>query len=125
MVKSRCIDKEALMFLDDLSLKGKVAIVTGAGRGIGKTIALAFAEAGADIVAVSRTKEEIESTCREVRKMGRQAIAITADVTNWEQVKSMADKAYAHFKHIDILVNNAGTAAFKPLVSTHSLRSGQ
>lgn len=106
------------MFLDDLSLKGKVAIVTGAGRGIGKAISLAFAEAGADIVAVSRTKEEIEATCREVKKLGREAIAITADVTNWEQVKAMADKAYAHFKHIDILVNNAGTAAFKPLVST-------
>ena len=113
------------MFLDDLSLKGKVAIVTGAGRGIGKAISLAFAEAGADIVAVSRTKEEIDATCREVKKLGREAIAIPADVTNWEQVKAMADKAYAHFKHIDILVNNAGTAAFKPLVSTHSLRSGQ
>ena len=106
------------MLMDEFSLKDKVAIVTGAGRGIGKAICLAYAEAGADIVAVSRTKEEIEKTCREVKKFGREAIAVPADVTRWEDVKAMADKAYARFKHIDILVNNAGTAAFKPLVST-------
>lgn len=105
------------MFLDDLSLKGKVAIVTGAGRGIGKAISLAFAEAGADIVAAARTREEIEATCREVRKMGREAIAIPTDITKWDDVARMAEKAYNHFQHIDILVNNAGTAVFKTLVS--------
>jgi|GEM_PF-3882774 len=77
------------MSTDVLSLKGKVAIVTGAGRGIGKAISLAFAEAGADIVAVSRTREEIEKTCCEVKALSREALAVTADVTSAEQVKRM------------------------------------
>ena len=64
------------MIFDEFNLKGKVAIVTGAGRGIGKTISLTLAEAGADIVVAARTKEEIEETCHEVKTLGRQSLAI-------------------------------------------------
>jgi NAD(P)-dependent dehydrogenase (short-subunit alcohol dehydrogenase family) len=100
-----------------MSLKDKVAIVTGAGRGIGRAICLAFADAGADIVAASRTKDEIEETCKMVSAKGRKALAVPTDVTNWTQVKQMADRAFERFKRIDILINNAGTITFKQLVS--------
>ncbi len=105
------------MPFDAFKLQDKVAIVTGAGRGIGKAISLAFAGAGADVVAVARNKEEIEQTCQEVQAMGRQSLAIPADVTKTEQVDRMVEEAVARFKKIDILVNNAGTAVFKAIVS--------
>jgi NAD(P)-dependent dehydrogenase (short-subunit alcohol dehydrogenase family) len=104
------------MLTNDISLKGKVAIVTGGGRGIGKAISLAFAEAGADIVAVARTQEEIEETCHEVTALGQQGFAIPTDVTNANQVDKMVEKTITLFGKIDILVNNAGTAALKTLV---------
>ncbi len=68
------------MLINDISLKGKVAIVTGGGRGIGKAISLAFAEAGASIVAVARTQEEIEETCHEVKALGQQSFAIPTGI---------------------------------------------
>jgi NAD(P)-dependent dehydrogenase (short-subunit alcohol dehydrogenase family) len=105
------------MLFDEFSLKGKVAIVTGSGRGIGKAISLAFAEAGADVVAAARTEGEIEETCRKVKALGRQSLAIPTDVTKAEQVERMVKEAISHFKKIDILVNNAGTAVFTTLVS--------
>jgi NAD(P)-dependent dehydrogenase (short-subunit alcohol dehydrogenase family) len=97
-------------------LENQVAIVTGAGRGIGKAIALAFAREGADIVAVARTKEEIEETCREVGALGRQGLAITADVTKADQIAGMVQKAVSHFKKIGILVNDAGIIKLTPVV---------
>ena len=75
--------------LKEYSLKGKTAIITGSGHGIGKAIALAFAEAGADLAAVARTVSEIEETAAEARNMGRRAIAIPADVTKEDQVEAM------------------------------------
>ena len=105
------------MIFDEFSLQGKVAIITGAGRGIGKAISLAFAAAGADIVAAARTKEEIEETCREVRDMGRQSLAIPTDVTRADPVDKMVEETVSHFKKIDILVNNAGILMVKPIVS--------
>jgi len=113
------------MISDELNLAGKVATVTGAGRGIGKAISLALAEAGADIVAVARTKEEIEETCREVKALGRRGIAIPTDVTKAKQVDLMVEKAISNFGKIDILINNAGTAAFKALVSPDSPRMAE
>jgi len=80
------------MILTEFSVEGKVAIVTGAGRGIGKAISLALARAGADIVAAARTKEEIEETCREVKDLGRQSLAIPTDVTKADQVEGMVEK---------------------------------
>ena len=104
------------MLLREYSLEGKLAIVTGAGRGIGKAISLVFAEAGADIVAVARNVEQIEETVAEVRRLGSRAIAIPADVTKADQVERMVEKTISEFGKIDILVNNAGMIHLKQLV---------
>lgn len=101
--------------LEEYSLEGKVAIVTGAGRGIGKAIALTLAEAGADITVAARTVEQIERTAEEIRKMGRRALAVPTDVTRREQVASAVEQAVSQFGRIDILVNNAGVPILKPI----------
>ncbi len=89
--------------LDKLRLDGKVAIVTGAGRGLGRAMAAALAEAGADIVATARTESQIEETAGVVREMGRR-------FTDSESVGAMVDATLGEFQRIDILVNNAGGA---------------
>jgi len=96
------------MYGKKFSLEGKVAVVTGAGRGLGKVMALALAEAGADIVATARSKNEIEETQKEVIALGRRAIAIVVDVTKTIDVDKMVAKTIEHFGKIDILINNAG-----------------
>jgi NAD(P)-dependent dehydrogenase (short-subunit alcohol dehydrogenase family) len=101
--------------LEEFSLKGKVAIVTGAGRGIGKAIALTLAEAGADITVAARTVEQIERTAEEIRKMGRRTLAVPTDVTKREQVASVVEQTVSLFGRIDILVNNAGVPILKPI----------
>ena len=90
-----------------MELAGKVALVTGAGRGIGKALALACARAGADIVAVSRTKSEIDATAREVEALGRVALALRADVARAEDVAAAAAEVERRFGRLDVLVNNA------------------
>ncbi|HEY3367243.1 MAG TPA: glucose 1-dehydrogenase [Symbiobacteriaceae bacterium] len=90
------------------SLQGKVALITGAGRGIGKALAIGLAEAGADVVCLARTPDEIERTADEARTLGRRALAVTADVTQREQVERAVTAALDTFSHIDILINNAG-----------------
>lgn len=104
------------MALKEFDLSGKVAIVTGSGRGIGKGVALTLAEAGADIVAVARTAEALEQTAQEVRKLGRKCLPVPTDVLDAKQVQAMVDKAVAAFGHIDILVNGVGRSEPKPLV---------
>lgn len=104
------------MILDRFSLAGKVAIVTGAGRGIGKGIALAFAEAGADVACISRTGSEIEAAATEIRAMGRKALALPCDVQDSEQVENMVKGTVQEFGRIDILVNNAGAGFFRPVM---------
>ena len=88
-------------------LAGKVALITGAGRGIGKAIALGFAREGADIVAVSRTLAQVDETAREVKALGRRALAIEADVSRLNDVRSLAEQVQHGFGGLDILVNNA------------------
>lgn len=95
----------------EFSIEGKVAIVTGAGRGIGKAIALTLAEGEADVVVVARTVKQIEQTAEEIRKLGREALAIPADVSKQDQVNKVVDQSISHFGRIDILVNNAGIAS--------------
>lgn len=107
----------------ELSLEGKTAIITGAGRGLGKALALTFSEAGADIAAVSRTVSDLEATANEVRKLGRRCVIIPTDVTNEDQVKVMAKKAMAEFGKIDILVNNAGVEVAKPILPLPELKT--
>ena len=89
-------------------LSGKVAIVTGAGRGIGRATALAFAEAGAAVVVTARSTDEVEETASLVEAAGGRAVACRADVTDREAVKKMLAFTEAQFGPPTILVNNAG-----------------
>jgi len=91
-------------------LDGKVAVVTGASRGIGRETALALAEAGAKVAVVARTQALVEETAALARAKGVEAIALTADIGVAEQAAQVIEAALAKFGHIDILVNNAGIA---------------
>ena len=98
----------------DFSLTDKVVLVTGAGKGIGKEIALACADAGADIVAGSRTVSEVEQVAEEVRKAGQRAEAWQLDVTEVSSIEEFVGKTLDAFGRIDVLVNNAGTSKVQP-----------
>ncbi len=104
------------MVLKDFFVEDQVAIVTGAGRGLGRAIALCLAEAGADVALAARTVEQLEDTAAEVRKLGRKALAVPTDVTQAAQVDALVQRTLDEFGHIDILVNNAGIAPVRPLV---------
>lgn len=95
---------------DLFSLKGRVALVTGAKRGIGRAIALTMAEAGADVAVCDVTLEdgELQDVAKEIKKMGRRSLAIKADVSQKPEVDDMVQKVIKEFGAIDILVNNAG-----------------
>jgi len=89
-------------------LEGKVAIVTGGSRGIGRSIALGLAEAGADVVATSRNIESVEAVTAEIKKSGRRSIAISTDASSKKDIENVVNKTLEEFGKIDILVNNAG-----------------
>lgn len=91
-----------------MKLKNKIAIVTGAGRGIGRAIALAFAKEEADLIVVSRTLSEVMETAKQTEDLGRQALALRVDVSKWEDVDNMVNLTLQKFGKIDVLVNNAG-----------------
>jgi NAD(P)-dependent dehydrogenase (short-subunit alcohol dehydrogenase family) len=91
-------------------LTGKVALVTGGSRGIGRSIVKGFAEAGADVVITSRKLDSCEEAARDVEALGRRALPIACHVGYWDQVDALVERAYAEFGHIDVLVNNAGMA---------------
>jgi len=91
-----------------MKLEGKTAIVTGAGRGIGRAIAICLAEEGADVAVCSRTLSELEEVADVVRALGRKSLAIRVDATYSKQVDQMVRKTLDTFGQIDILVNNAG-----------------
>ena len=99
------------MRLKDLTLKGKVAIVTGGGQGIGKAISLGFAQCGADVCVADVSPAAAEETAAQIKALGRESLACRVDVTDNAQVCAMAEKAKQTFGHIDILVNNAGGAS--------------
>lgn len=96
------------MILDRFRLDGKVAVVTGAGRGIGAGIAGAFAEVGADVVCAARTATQIEATAEHVRSFGRRALPVVCDVNERADLDRLVDTTVAELGRIDILVNNAG-----------------
>jgi NAD(P)-dependent dehydrogenase (short-subunit alcohol dehydrogenase family) len=102
--------------LKEYSIEGKTALITGAGRGLGRAIASTLAEAGADIVAASRTAAELEETASEVRKQGHKCVTMPTDITKSDQLKKLVDATLSNFGKIDILVNNAGTGNFRTLV---------
>lgn len=97
------------------SLEGKKALITGASRGIGRAIALAFARQGARVAVNFRSgQQEAEAVVAEIRKTGRQAISVQADVSKKPEVDVMVDKVINEFGNLDVLVNNAGIVNFKP-----------
>lgn len=91
-----------------MKLEGRVAIVTGAGRGIGRAIALTFAREGARVTVVARSAGEIQEVVKEIQKLNQAAIGIQADISKEEDVARIVNQTLKEFKTIDILVNNAG-----------------
>ena len=94
--------------LETLQLDGKAAVVTGAGRGLGKAMSKALAQAGADLVCAARTAEQVEGTASEIREAGGRAIAVPTDVTDSSQVNALVAACVAEYGKIDIMVANAG-----------------
>lgn len=90
-------------------LNGKVAIITGAGKGIGKAVAIAYAKQGMSVCCIARTLSDIVSTVNEIKESGGNAMAISCDVTNYENVKEAMKKAYERYGRIDLVMVNAGT----------------
>lgn len=96
------------MFLPSFRLDGKIAVVTGAGRGIGRALAIGLAEAGADIALISRTREDLEQTAASIHELGRRTIVLPVDVTKREQISQAVEQIHRDWEKVDILINNAG-----------------
>ncbi|MGG1631349.1 SDR family NAD(P)-dependent oxidoreductase [Rossellomorea sp. NRS-1567] len=96
------------MYLPSFSLNDKLAAVTGAGRGIGRALSIGLAEAGADVVLLSRTLNDLEDTASEIEKLGRRAYIIPTDVTSREEIRKAISYIEDQNRSIDILINNAG-----------------
>ena len=94
------------------SLKDKVALVTGASRGIGRAIAIGFAEAGADVAVAARTESDLETLAKEIDAAGRKAIVVPTDVRDRGAIEAMIDRSVSELGRLDILVNNAGGSNF-------------
>ena len=93
-------------------LKNKNALITGAGKGIGKAIALALAKEGVNVILISRTQTDIDQLADEASNLGVKSLALAADVSDMNSINSAVEKALAKFKTIDILINSAGIASF-------------
>lgn len=102
------------MKIPKFTLGGKVAIVTGAARGIGREIALVFAHSGADIILVDLLEKELMKTAKEIDKIGRKNLSIAADISNIKQIEILVRDVLNEFNRIDILVNNAGVIDNNP-----------
>jgi NAD(P)-dependent dehydrogenase (short-subunit alcohol dehydrogenase family) len=103
------------MIPKEFSVEGKAAIVTGAGRGIGRAIATTLAEAGADVAVISRTGAQIEETARMIEKLGRRALPLQLDVSKEEQVGEGVERVLSAFGRVDILCSNAGIFMTRPV----------
>ena len=101
-------------------LAGKVALVTGGSRGLGRAMALAFAEHGADVIVASRKAANCEAVAEEARALGVNALAHPCHVGRWDELDALADAAYATFGKVDVLVNNAGASPVYPALSAVS-----
>jgi NAD(P)-dependent dehydrogenase (short-subunit alcohol dehydrogenase family) len=100
--------------LDSFSLQGRTALVTGAGRGIGRRLALAFAEAGADVALNSRTRSELEETAESIRALGRRAVVVPGDVAGADAAREIVVRAIEGLGQLDVLLNAAGVAVRVP-----------
>jgi len=107
-----------------MSLEGKVAIVTGGGKGIGKAISICLAKGGVDIVAAARTAEDVKQTASEIEALGKRALGLSIDITSEVQIGEMVKKTMDIFGRIDILVNNAGIIS-NGMVENMSLKDWQ
>lgn len=106
------------MTMERFSLEGKSAVVTGASRGIGRAIALGFAEAGADVAVAARSEGDLETLAKEIDALGRRAIVVPTDVTQRDEIENLVQTAVEGFGQIDVFVNNAGGSNFMaPLTS--------
>ena len=99
---------------DLFDLTGRVALVTGGTRGLGRAIVRSLAQAGADVIVASRKLEACEEAAEEVRQLGRRALAHDCHVGHWDEIERLVDDAYAEFGQVDVLVNNAGLAPTYP-----------
>ncbi len=106
------------MLLDKFRIDDTVAIVTGAGRGLGAAIAIGFADAGADVVIAARTKSDLDDVATQVAAAGRRAHVVVADLADPEAVAALADVAVEQFGRLDTVVNNVGGAMPRPLLDT-------
>jgi 7-alpha-hydroxysteroid dehydrogenase len=106
------------MILERFSLADRVAVVTGAGRGIGAATAVGLAQAGADVVISSRTEDQLRSVAGQVEAAGRKAVVVPADLNDLDAVEALAGTAQLEFGHIDIVVNNVGGTMPKGFLET-------
>ena len=100
--------------MTDAPLAGKVALVTGGSRGLGRSIVLALADAGADVVVTSRKLDSCQAVAAEVEAKGRRALAVACHVGHWDEIETLVDRAYETFGRVDVLVNNAGMSPLYP-----------
>ncbi len=106
------------MVLEAFSLKDQVAVVTGAGRGIGAATARVLAEAGADVVLTARTKEQLDAVAADIVGLGRRALVVPADVNENDAVAAVVQQAIDEFGRVDIAINNAGGTMPRPFLDT-------
>ena len=106
------------MIGDLFRVTGRVAVVTGAGRGIGAAAAVALAQAGADVVISARTADQLAGVARDVEAAGRKAVVVPADLSDLDAAAGLADTAAQEFGRLDIVVNNVGGAMPRPFVAT-------
>ena len=110
------------MILDRFRVTDRVAVVTGAGRGIGAATAVALAQAGADVVISARTEDQLAKVAREVEAAGRRAVVVPADLSDLDAVAGLATAAVDAFGRLDIVVNNVGGAMPRPFLATKPRR---
>jgi 7-alpha-hydroxysteroid dehydrogenase len=110
------------MIQDRFRLDDQVAVITGAGRGIGAATAVALAEAGADVVLAARTQEQLESVAAQVEATGRRAVVVPADLSDLDAVAGLAEAARDAFGRLDVVVNNVGGTMPRPFLDTSPRR---
>lgn len=107
-----------------IDLRHTAVVITGGGTGIGRAMSLAFAVCGADVVVnYSRSRKEAEETAGEIEKIGARAVAVEADVTDWEQVQDLFEQTVAAFGRVDVLINNAGGVVARATAEEMSLQA--